>query len=133
MLMAHQDVVPIAEGTEKNWSVDPFAGTIKDGYIWGRGSRDDKGNLLSMLEAIEVLPAQGVRPEQTIYIVAGHDEEAGGRRLAGESHGYAAQMQRLVMPGPQACPYRRQLDGGHLGRAARDRRTATCGRSYAQR
>ncbi|WP_375739039.1 M20 family peptidase [Pseudomonas boanensis] len=84
MLMAHQDVVPIAEGTEKNWSVDPFAGTIKDGYIWGRGSWDDKGNLLSMLEAIEVLLAQGFRPKQTIYIVAGHDEEVGGSRGAKE-------------------------------------------------
>lgn len=82
MLMAHQDVVPIAEGTEKNWSVDPFAGTIKDGYIWGRGSWDDKGNLLSMLEAIEALLAQGFRPKQTIYIVAGHDEEVGGNRGA---------------------------------------------------
>ena len=32
MLMAHQDVVPIAEGTEKDWAVDPFAGTNLDNY-----------------------------------------------------------------------------------------------------
>ena len=82
MLMAHSDVVPIAEGTDKDWSVDPFAGTVKDGYIWGRGSWDDKGNLLSILEAVESLVAQGFQPKQTIYIVAGHDEEGGGERGA---------------------------------------------------
>lgn len=80
MLMAHQDVVPIAEGTEKDWSVDPFAGTIRDGFIWGRGSWDDKGNLFAMMEAIELLLAQGFRPRQTIYLASGHDEESGGER-----------------------------------------------------
>ena len=82
MLMAHQDVVPIAEGTEKDWAVDPFAGTVQEGFIWGRGSWDDKGNLLSILEAIELLLAQGYQPKQTIYLVAGHDEEVGGERGA---------------------------------------------------
>lgn len=82
MLMAHQDVVPIAEGTDKAWSVDPFSGTIKDGFVWGRGSWDDKGNLFSMLEAVESLIAQGFKPRQTIYIVSGHDEESGGERGA---------------------------------------------------
>jgi carboxypeptidase PM20D1 len=82
MLMAHQDVVPIAEGTEKKWSVDPFAGAIKDGFVWGRGSWDDKGNLFSMLEAVESLIAQGFKPRQTVYIVSGHDEEGGGERGA---------------------------------------------------
>jgi carboxypeptidase PM20D1 len=82
MLMAHQDVVPIATGTEKDWSVDPFAGVVKDGYVWGRGAWDDKGNLFAMFEAIEALAAQGFRPRQTVYVVAGHDEEAGGERGA---------------------------------------------------
>lgn len=61
MLKAHQDVVPIAEGTEKDWAVDPFAGMVQDGFIWGRGLWDDKGNLLSILEAIESLVGQGFR------------------------------------------------------------------------
>jgi carboxypeptidase PM20D1 len=84
MLMAHQDVVPIAAGTEKDWAVDPFAGTIRDGFVWGRGSWDNKGNLYSMLEAIEALIDQGFRPRRTIYLVAGHDEEAAGHRGAGK-------------------------------------------------
>jgi carboxypeptidase PM20D1 len=78
MLMAHQDVVPIAEGTEARWSVDPFAGTVRDGFIWGRGAWDNKSNLLSIMEAVETLAAQGFQPRQTVYVVAGHDEESGG-------------------------------------------------------
>src|SRR3981081_4167330 len=50
-LLAHQDVVPVAPGTEKDWQQPPFDGAISDGFIWGRGSWDDKGNLYSMLEA----------------------------------------------------------------------------------
>ena len=52
-LLAHQDVVPVAPGTAKDWQQPPFDGVIADGFIWGRGSWDDKGNLYSMLEAAE--------------------------------------------------------------------------------
>src|SRR5258708_2794337 len=57
MLMAHQDVVPIAPGTEKAWLHEPFGGEIADGFVWGRGSWDDKSNLLSVLEALHTLVA----------------------------------------------------------------------------
>lgn len=81
-LMAHQDVVPIASGTEKMWQADPFGGEIKDGFVWGRGTWDDKGNLFSQLEAVEMLLAEGFRPRQTVYLVMGHDEEVNGLRGA---------------------------------------------------
>jgi carboxypeptidase PM20D1 len=81
-LMAHQDVVPIAPGTERDWEVAPFAGTQKDGFIWGRGAWDDKGNLMSIMEAVEMRVAAGFRPRQTIYLVFGQDEELGGERGA---------------------------------------------------
>lgn len=81
-LMAHQDMVPIAPGTEKAWSVDPFGGDIKDGYIWGRGTLDNKGNLLAQMEAVELLVGQGFQPKQTIYFVMGDDEEVSGLRGA---------------------------------------------------
>ena len=58
-LLAHQDVVPIAPGTENDWQQPPFDGVIADGFIWGRGSWDDKGNLYSMLEAAEVMAKEG--------------------------------------------------------------------------
>ena len=81
-LMAHQDVVPIAPGTEKAWEVDPFSGQIKDGFVWGRGTWDNKGNLLAQMEAVEMLVASGFQPRQTIYLVAGDDEEVSGLRGA---------------------------------------------------
>jgi carboxypeptidase PM20D1 len=58
-LLAHQDVVPVAPGTTKDWQQPPFDGVIADGFIWGRGSWDDKGNLYSMLEAAEQMAKQG--------------------------------------------------------------------------
>ena len=82
LLIAHQDVVPIATGTEKDWSVDPFAGVVKDGAVWGRGAWDNKGNLVAQMEAIEMLAAAGFKPKKTIYLVAGADEEVGGHRGA---------------------------------------------------
>ncbi|MDP2067028.1 MAG: M20 family peptidase [Burkholderiaceae bacterium] len=82
LLMAHQDVVPIAPGTEKDWQAEPFAGEIKDGFVWGRGAWDDKGNLIAQMEAIEMLAASGFQPRQTIYLAFGHDEEVGGTRGA---------------------------------------------------
>ena len=81
-LMAHQDVVPVAPGTEGDWQQPPFSGAVKDGFVWGRGAWDDKGNLMSMLEAVEMLAATGFRPRQTIYLMFGQDEEIGGQRGA---------------------------------------------------
>jgi carboxypeptidase PM20D1 len=82
--LAHQDVVPIAPGTEPDWQVAPFDGVVRDGYIWGRGAWDDKGNLFAMLEAAESLARAGLRPKHTLYFAFGDDEEVGGRRGAVE-------------------------------------------------
>ncbi|MES3014137.1 MAG: M20/M25/M40 family metallo-hydrolase, partial [Pseudomonadota bacterium] len=83
-LMAHQDVVPIAPGTEGDWQQPPFSGVLKDGFVWSRGSWDDKGNLMSMMEAVELLAASGFKPRQTIYLIFGQDEEIGGLRGAAQ-------------------------------------------------
>ena len=82
MLLAHQDVVPIAPGTEVDWQVQPFTGEVKGGFVWGRGSWDDKGNLMSQMEAIELLVGSGFKPERTVYLGFGADEEVGGLRGA---------------------------------------------------
>ena len=82
MLMAHQDVVPVSPGTEKDWAADPFGGVVKDGFVWGRGAWDDKGNLIAQMEAVEMLAASGFQPRRTIYLVFGADEEVGGERGA---------------------------------------------------
>ncbi len=91
MLLAHQDVVPIAPGTEGDWTVAPFSGEVKDGFIWGRGSWDDKGNLMSQLEAVELLLASGFQPERTVYLAYGADEEVSGLRGAQQIAGLLKQ------------------------------------------
>ncbi len=81
-LMAHQDVVPIAKGTERDWQVEPFAGVVQDGFVWGRGAWDDKANLIAELEAVEALLGADFAPRRTVYLVFGADEEVGGERGA---------------------------------------------------
>ncbi|MEQ8268660.1 MAG: M20 family peptidase [Parvibaculum sp.] len=78
LMMSHIDVVPIAPGTEDQWEHPPFSGAIADGYVWGRGTIDNKGSLIAMVEAAEILAAQGFRPQRTIMFAFGHDEEIGG-------------------------------------------------------
>ncbi len=81
-LLAHQDVVPVAPGTDKDWQHPPYDGVVAGGFIWGRGSWDDKGNLYSMLEAAEALAKAGFKPKRTVYFAFGHDEEIAGLRGA---------------------------------------------------
>jgi carboxypeptidase PM20D1 len=82
VLMAHQDVVPVSPGSEPQWQVDAFSGAVKDGFVWGRGAWDDKGNLIAQMEAIELLAAQGFQPRRTIMLAFGADEEVAGERGA---------------------------------------------------
>ncbi len=82
IVMAHQDVVPVTEGTETDWKYPPFSGTIADHAVWGRGTVDDKGSLIGLFEALDALARQGFRPKRGIYLISGHDEEAGGSGAA---------------------------------------------------
>ena len=75
VLMAHQDVVPVVP---EEWSGDPFSGEIRDGAVWGRGTLDDKGSLVVLLEAVEGLLAEGFVPPQDVWLVLGDDEEIAG-------------------------------------------------------
>jgi carboxypeptidase PM20D1 len=78
LLAAHQDVVPIEGSSASKWTHPPFDGTVADGFVWGRGTIDDKMSLIAILEAAERLLARGYRPQRTIYLAFGHDEERGG-------------------------------------------------------
>ena len=81
LLMAHLDVVPIEEkGTA--WTAKPFGGNISEGYLWGRGSMDDKSSACAILEAVEMLLRVDYVPQRTVYIAFGHDEEVGGENGA---------------------------------------------------
>lgn len=77
-LLAHQDVVPVAPGTEKDWRQAPFSGALHEGFVWGRGAWDDKASMMAILEAAELLARSGFQPRQTIYLAFGADEEVGG-------------------------------------------------------
>lgn len=76
VLLAHQDVVPIADPSR--WTHEPFSGQVVDGFVWGRGAIDDKGSLLALHEAVSRLTASGFTPERTLHFVFSHDEELGG-------------------------------------------------------
>jgi carboxypeptidase PM20D1 len=72
------DVVPVPEPNLKEWSHAPFSGDLAGGFVWGRGTLDDKTTVLAILESIEGLLAQGYQPPRTVYLAFGHDEEVGG-------------------------------------------------------
>ncbi|MFD1144035.1 M20 family peptidase [Larkinella insperata] len=82
LLMGHYDVVPVIQGTQQLWKRPPFAGLIEDGFLYGRGTLDDKGSVLAQLEAVEWLLSTGFRPERTLLLAYGQDEEVTGFRGA---------------------------------------------------
>lgn len=78
LMMAHMDVVPADERTADKWEHGAFSGDVAEGYVWGRGAIDMKGQLAAILESVEHLIGQGVVPKRDIYIAIGHDEESMG-------------------------------------------------------
>lgn len=78
VLMAHQDVVPVIPGTEDGWEQDAYSGAVANGFIYGRGTLDDKSCVFSILESVEQLLAEGKQPKRTVILFFGHDEEVSG-------------------------------------------------------
>jgi acetylornithine deacetylase/succinyl-diaminopimelate desuccinylase-like protein len=75
LLMGHLDVV----GADKSkWTVDPFAGVIKDGYMYGRGAIDDKGMTIANVAVMIALKRSGARLNRDVILLAEGDEEDGG-------------------------------------------------------
>ncbi|MBK8517294.1 MAG: M20/M25/M40 family metallo-hydrolase [Saprospiraceae bacterium] len=84
LLMGHFDVVPVIQGTERLWEHKPFDGEIANGFVYGRGTLDDKTTVIGVLEAVEYLLKEGFQPERTFYLAFGHDEEVLGKYGAKE-------------------------------------------------
>src|SRR5215831_12399127 len=76
-LNGHIDVVPPGEG----WTVDPFGGLVRDGFLWGRGAADMKSGLAAAVFACEAIRRAGVPRAGTVELSGTVDEESGG--LAG--------------------------------------------------
>ncbi len=76
VLMAHLDVVPV--DADAPWQHPAFGAEIHDGAIWGRGTLDDKGCVVGICEAVELLLEQGTTPMQDVWLSFGCDEEVSG-------------------------------------------------------
>ena len=79
LLMAHYDVVAIEQTSVAEWQHPPFSGVVDGGYLWGRGTLDNKGAAIALMEACERLLKAGFQPQRDIYLSLGHDEEIGGK------------------------------------------------------
>jgi acetylornithine deacetylase/succinyl-diaminopimelate desuccinylase-like protein len=73
LILAHTDVVGVQR---EKWPVDPFGAVMKDGYIWGRGSKDDKPVLAANLVTMLLLKRLGVPLDRDVIFLAESGEEA---------------------------------------------------------
>src|SRR3989475_9780182 len=80
ILLNHMDVVL---ASPEFWRVDPFAGAIREGYVWGRGALDMKGEGIVELLSMIALKRAGVRLRRDIIFLATADEEIGAGVGAG--------------------------------------------------
>jgi acetylornithine deacetylase/succinyl-diaminopimelate desuccinylase-like protein len=76
LLLNHIDVVPVEK---EQWEVNPFEGIIKDGYLYGRGTLDNKSMGIVEMMALLILKRESVPLKRDILFFASADEETGGR------------------------------------------------------
>jgi len=74
-LVHHMDVATV---DADSWSVPPFSGMIRDGYVWGRGTVDSKGLGIAHLAALVAIKRSGRPPRRDVVFLATSDEEMGG-------------------------------------------------------
>lgn len=75
LLVAHMDVVPVEKA---RWTVDPFSGVVRDGYLYGRGAIDDKGMLAANLAVFIHLKRTNAHLNRDVIFLATSDEEGSG-------------------------------------------------------
>jgi len=80
IFLSHMDVVL---ASPEYWKVDPFAGVTQDGYVWGRGALDMKGEAVAQLMTLLILQRAGVPLKRDIIFLATSDEEIGAGVGAG--------------------------------------------------
>jgi len=80
LLLSHLDVVA---ANPREWSVDPFGGVVKDGFVWGRGAIDMKSMTAMEVMVMKLLKRDNIQPKGDIILAATADEEKGGEAGAG--------------------------------------------------
>lgn len=80
LLLSHLDVVA---ANPKEWSIDPFAGVVKDGFVWGRGALDMKSMTAMEVMVMKLLKRNNVRLKGDVILAATADEEKGGEAGVG--------------------------------------------------
>ncbi len=101
LLLSHLDVVA---ANSAEWTVDPFAGTIKDGYVYGRGAYDMKCMTAIEIMVLQLLKRNNIKLKGDVVLAATADEEEGGE----EGAGYLLQHHREKV----WCPYVINEGGG---------------------
>jgi succinyl-diaminopimelate desuccinylase len=96
----HTDVVAPGQG----WSVEPFAGTVQDGRVYGRGACDMKGGIAAAVVALESIVQSGIRFHGALELSGTVDEESGGYAgvawLAGQGFFSRPRVDHVIIPEP---------------------------------
>lgn len=72
-ILVHLDVVGI--GDREKWTNDPFSGVLRDGFLWGRGTADDKGGAVMSLYAMKAVQRLGLPMQRRVWLIVGTSEE----------------------------------------------------------
>jgi acetylornithine deacetylase/succinyl-diaminopimelate desuccinylase-like protein len=101
LLLSHLDVVP---ANAQEWTVDPFSGIVKDGYVYGRGALDIKSLTATEVVVVKLLKKNNIQLKGDLVLAATADEEKGGE----EGAGYVLRNHREKI----WCPYVLNEGGG---------------------
>jgi acetylornithine deacetylase/succinyl-diaminopimelate desuccinylase-like protein len=93
LLLSHLDVVA---ADAKEWSVDPFGGVVKNGFVWGRGALDMKGMTAIEVMVMKLLKRNNVKLKGDVVLAATADEEQGG--LSGADYLLRNNAEKIYAP-----------------------------------
>jgi acetylornithine deacetylase len=99
LLVGHTDVVP--PGEPATWTVDPWAGEVRDGRLYGRGACDMKGGVAAILGAVRALAASGVAARfdgEVVAVFVPSEEDGGQGMLAAIRAGVVGKMAVIAEP-----------------------------------
>ena len=103
LIMAHTDTVGVQR---EKWPVDPFGAVLKDGYVWGRGTTDDKDKLVAVLMSMLLIKRSGAVLDRDLIFLAESGEEADptgvGIRFMADNHFDQIDAEFALSEGPGA-------------------------------